>query len=149
MRFRSFAAGTLLLGSVVLLAQVPDVKALSGKYFFRELALASDTSQVSGVSGTLTFDGNGSFTFQGQQLTGPNGPVTASGSGTYLVNSTGSVVISPDPLRNGSALNARIGAGALVASNTESSSTFFSLMIAIPAPTIGVTNATLDRKSVV
>jgi uncharacterized protein (TIGR03437 family) len=146
MRFQSFAAGTLLLGGAALLAQVPDVKSLSGKYFFRELALTSDTSQVSSVSGTLTFDGNGSFTFQGQQLSGTNGPVTASGQGTYLVSSSGSVVISPDPLRNGSALNARIGAGALVASNTESSSTFFNLMIAIPAPTTGVTNAALNGR---
>jgi hypothetical protein len=57
----------MLLGSASLTAQVPDVKSLSGKYFFREMAFASDSGQASSLSGTLAFDGNGGFTFQGQQ----------------------------------------------------------------------------------
>src|ERR1700676_24102 len=89
-------------------AQVPDAKSLSGKYFFREFLLASDSSPAGSVSATLSFDGNGAFTFQGQQLTGANGPTTASGTGTYSVNSSGSFILSPDPLRVGSGMSGRI-----------------------------------------
>src|SRR6266496_2940894 len=113
MRFLS-----LLIVSAVVTGQVPDTKSLSGKYFFREMAIAGDTSEVNSIYGTLTFDGNGAFSFQGQQLTGTNGPVSASGSGSYSVSSSGTAVF-PDPLRKTTSLNARIGAGALVASNTE------------------------------
>jgi uncharacterized protein (TIGR03437 family) len=143
MRFL-FTAGALLLAGASLSAQVPDSKSLTGKYFFRELSIASDTSQVNSISGTLTFDGIGTFSFQGQQLTGTNGPVSASGQGTYTVSSSGTVIVSPDPLRPGSGLNARLGVGALVGSNTETSSMFFNFLIAIPAPALNVTNAALS-----
>jgi uncharacterized protein (TIGR03437 family) len=143
MRFLRLIAGVVLLADASLPAQVPDLKSLTGKYFFRELSIASDTSQVNSIYGTLTFDGIGTFSFQGQQLAGTNGPVSASGQGTYSVSSMGTVILSPDPLRAGSGLNARLGVGALVGSNTEASSAFFNLLIAIPAPTLNLTNAAL------
>jgi uncharacterized protein (TIGR03437 family) len=144
MRFL-FTAGVVLLAGASLSAQVPDSKSLTGKYFFRELSIASDTSQVNSISGTLTFDGSGNFSFQGQQLTGTNGPVSASGSGLYSVTSSGSVIF-PDPLRNTTPLNARIGVGALVGSNTETSPTFFDFLIAIPMPAKTLTNAALSGR---
>jgi uncharacterized protein (TIGR03437 family) len=141
MRFLSFTVPALLLSSAVLPAQIPDMKSLSGKYFFREVAIAGDTSEVDTIYGTLTFT-NGMFTFQGQQLTGTNGPVSVGGSGTYSVSSNGTVVF-PDPLRKSTPISVRLGVGALVGSNTEASSTLFDLLIAIPAPTLNVSNATL------
>src|SRR5258708_7396775 len=138
MRFLSF----LVVGAT-LSAQVPDNKSLSGKYFFRELSIASDTSEVNSIYGTLTFDGNGVFSFQGQQLTGTNGPVSASGSGTYSVSSSGMVTF-PDPLRKSTPINVRLGVGALVGSNTETGSTLFDLLIAIPAPALNATNSALS-----
>jgi len=134
----------MLLAAASLTAQVPDGKSLSGKYFFREMAFASDSGQTSSFSGTLAFDGNGGYTFQGQQLTGNGGPTTASGSGTYIVSSNATFVLSPDPLRTASGMNGRIGTGALVASNTETSGTLFDLLIAIPAPAGGVSSVTLN-----
>src|SRR5260370_19705381 len=92
MRFLSF-----LVAGATLSAQVPDIKSLSGKYFFREMAIASDTSEVNSIYGTLTFDGNGNVSFQGQQLTGTNGPVSASGTGAYSVSSSATVIF-PHPL---------------------------------------------------
>ena len=143
MQLVRFPIGAVLLTCALLTAQVPDVKSLSGKYFFRQLLIVSDGSQASSLSGSLSFDGNGGFTFQGQQLTGTNGPTTAGGTGTYSVNPNGSFILSPDPLRTGSGLNGKIGVGALVASNTETGTSIFDLLIAIPAPARNVTNSTL------
>src|ERR1700693_4975708 len=109
MRLSGLRIWAMPLIGVSLTAQVPDAKSLSGKYYFREFLLASDGSPASSVSGTLSFDGNGNFTVQGQQLTGNNGPTTASGTGTYAVNSSGSFILSPDPARTGSGMNGRIG----------------------------------------
>jgi len=65
MRYRGPGAGVALLVSISAFSQVPTVKSLTGKYFFREMAVASDTSQATSLSGTLTFDGTGAFSFQG------------------------------------------------------------------------------------
>ena len=143
MRYRGPGAGVALLVSISAFSQVPTVKSLTGKYFFREMAVASDTSQATSLSGTLTFDGTGAFSFQGQQLAGNNGPTTAAGSGTYAVTSSATVTLSPDPLRPGSGLNGRLGVSALVASNTETSTAFLSMLVAIPAPAGNVSNSTL------
>lgn len=144
MQLVRFPIGAVLLTGALLTAQIPDVKSLSGKYFFRQLLIVADGSQASSLSGSISFDGNGAFTFQGQQLTGTNGPTTASGTGTYSVNPNGSFILSPDPLRTGTGLNGKIGMGALVASNTENGTSIFDLLIAIPAPTRNVTNSTLS-----
>lgn len=142
MRFRRFAAWAM--APVAISAQVPDTKSLSGKYFFRELLVAPAASQTASISGTLSFDSNGGFTFQGQKIAGSDGPLTASGSGTYSVTSNARFVLSPDPLHAGSPLNGRIGKGALVASDTEGSNAPLDLLIAIPAAANGITNAAMS-----
>jgi hypothetical protein len=118
-------------------AQVSRNLSLSGKYFFRQLLLVTDsaanvTDTRTGF-GTLTFDGKGSFTFSGQQLVGTGAPAALSGSGTYTVNPGGFVTLA-NPLRSGSTVNARLGVGALIGSSTEAGATVFDLLIAIPAP---------------
>src|SRR5262249_37176237 len=67
---------------------------LNGAYFVRELALVLNTSGVLAeafnVSGTITFDGNGNYSFTGQILDSNVGqPQASSFSGVYSVQSNG------------------------------------------------------------
>jgi uncharacterized protein (TIGR03437 family) len=105
------------LVSLGLVAQTPTNKSLSGKYFYHEVLLVTDAAlpAVSG-DGSLTFDGNGGFA-----------------GGTYSVDSSGAVTMT-DPLRSGATINARLGTGALIGSNTEAGNNVFSIFVAVPAP---------------
>ena len=118
-------------------AQVAGNASLSGRYYFRQVLLVADGSaNVSDTRtgfGTLTFDGNGNYTVEGQQLVGAAAPAALAGSGTYTVKPGGYVTLA-NPLRPGSTVNARLGVGALVGSSTEASATVFDLFLAIPAP---------------
>jgi uncharacterized protein (TIGR03437 family) len=110
-----------------LRAQTPTNKSLSGKYFYHEVLLVSDAAQpvVSG-DGSLTFDGNGGFA-----------------GGTYSVDPSGSVTMT-DPLRSGATINARLGTGALIGSNTEAGNNVFSIFVAVPAPASAVSASVLN-----
>ena len=113
--------------SLGILAQTPTNKSLSGKYFYHEVLVVSDATQpvVSG-DGSLTFDGNGGFA-----------------GGTYSVDSSGSVTLT-DPLRSGSTINARLGTGALIGSNTEAGNNVFSIFVAVPAPASAMSASVLN-----
>jgi uncharacterized protein (TIGR03437 family) len=138
----AFAAG--LCGGTMLHADVLSNKSLTGKYSFREVLLATDTSQTLTIFGTLTFDGNGNFTYSGQQLTGTAAPASVSGTGgTYSVEASGLATIS-DPLRSGSTINARVGTNALVGSNTEAGNNAFSMFAAVAAPSSATNAGTLN-----
>jgi len=128
-------------------AQVTSNSSLNGKYNFRQVLLVTDgTASVIDTrtgSGTLSFDGNGNFTFSGQQLVGTAPPASLTGSGSYTVKPGGFVTLS-NPLRLGTAtVNARLGAGALVGSSTEAGVTVFDLFVAVPAPSQALSNGTL------
>ncbi|MCU1338783.1 MAG: hypothetical protein JWO19_4364, partial [Bryobacterales bacterium] len=129
-------------------AQVSSNASLSGQYYFRQVLLITDsggtnvTDTRSGF-GTLTFDGNGNFTINGQQLIGTAAPVALTGSGTYSVKSGGVTTLS-NPLRTGTTINARLGVGALVGSSTEAGATVFDLFLAIPVPSTPVSLGTLN-----
>src|SRR5258706_10057600 len=79
-------------------SQTLDNRSLTGKYFFRHLQLTASgpaTVQSSrSLTGSATFDGNGAFTFTGQQIIGTGGPATLAGNGTYSVQASGLVTIS-------------------------------------------------------
>jgi len=139
---RRTAIGLALLLVCSASAQTLSNKSLTGKYAVREVLLATDTSQYSTFFGTLTFDGNGGVTYSGQQLTGTNAPANVSNSGTYSVDAGGVVTLS-DPLRSGSTVNARLGSGVLVGSNTESGNNVFSMLVAVAAPASATSTSTL------
>jgi uncharacterized protein (TIGR03437 family) len=129
-------------------AQVSSNQSLTGKYYFRQLLLITDgTANITDTrtaAGTLTFDGNGNVSMTGQQLVGTAAPAAlAISAGTYAVKPGGFVTLS-NPLRAGATVNARLGVGALVGSSTEAGNTVFDLLIAIPAPTSSVSNASLS-----
>jgi len=111
----------------VLSAQTPTNKSLTGKYFYHELLLVTDASQpILSGDGSLTFDGNGGVT-----------------GGTYSVDPSGAVTLT-DPLRSGATINARLGTGALIGSNTEAGNNVFSIFGAVPAPATPVNASVLN-----
>jgi len=123
-------------------AQALSNQSLNGKYYFRHISLGTDGSSVTNLSdvrsltGTITFDSNGHFSFTGQQLTGNSTAVSQQGSGSYSVDSGGFVTMD-SPLRTGARLNARYSMEAVLGSSTESSDNTFDLFVAIPAPAGG------------
>src|SRR5689334_20669443 len=74
---------------------------LSGPYYFRQVLLVTDSTgstvnTTQSAWGTLTFSGNaaGTFTINGQQMSGTSAPVALTGSGTYSVKSGGVTTLS-------------------------------------------------------
>uniref|UniRef100_Q01P57 IPT/TIG domain-containing protein n=1 Tax=Solibacter usitatus (strain Ellin6076) TaxID=234267 RepID=Q01P57_SOLUE len=138
------AAG--LLAGLPGLAQTVNNQSLKGPYYFRQVSLGTDginpgnLTDPRTLTGTITFDGSGHFSFTGQQLTGTTTAVPQTGSGAYSVDSGGFVVMD-SPVRSGAKINARFGPEALIGSSTESSDNTFDLFAAIPAPASGATFA--------
>ena len=137
MRIGSFAL--LLLTTLIAPAQTIDNSTLSGKYFFRHLMLTATGSNTIGSSktltGSITFDGAGSFSFQGQQVVGANAPAALAGNGKYSIGSSGFLTL-PNLQQSGANMNGRLGAGAsaIVASTTDSGAAIFDILVALPAP---------------
>src|SRR5580704_4749316 len=128
--------------------QVSSNVSLSGQYYFRQVLLITDTtgSNVTDTRsgfGTLTFDGNGGFTINGQQLIGTAAPAALTGAGTYSVKAGGFTTLT-NPLLGTATVNARLGVGALVGSSTEAGPAVFDLFLAIPVPATPVSLSTLN-----
>ncbi|HYL77062.1 MAG TPA: hypothetical protein VEU96_22795 [Bryobacteraceae bacterium] len=142
---RCVAVGAGLSSAALLPAQTLSNKSLTGKYWFREVLIVTDSSQNLTIFGAVTFDGNtsGAFTYSGQLLTGTNPPTSANGNGTYSVDSGGVVTMS-DPLRSDSTVNARLGNGVLTGSNTEAGNNVNSILIAVAAPSSAIGAFTLS-----
>ena len=134
----------LVISALSVSAQVPDNKSLNGKFYFREVQLTTDSGETRSLSGSITFDGNGNFTWQGQLLVGQTAPAATNGpASTYSVKPSGFVTLS-DPLRTGATLNARLGGGALIGSDTEAGNNVFSMFTALPAPSVSLSTSTLS-----
>src|SRR5689334_16591527 len=76
-----------------IFAQTLNNQSLTGKYFFRHLALTTDGSSVTNFGdsrsliGTITFDSTaGRYSFIGQQVVGSGAAASQSGSGAYSVD---------------------------------------------------------------
>jgi uncharacterized protein (TIGR03437 family) len=131
-----------LVGAVPVTAQTLNNQSLIGKYYFRQVSLGTDgvnpgnLTDPRTLTGIVTFDGSGNFSFTGQQLTAATAPVSQTGAGKYSVDSGGFVVMD-SPLRAKMTINARFGPEALIGSSTESTDNTFDLFAAIPAPNSG------------
>lgn len=129
----------------LLPAQTPSNKSLTGTYWYREVLLAAaNASQIQTAYGSMTFDGNGNYTLTFTQLTGTNAPITSAErmGGTYSILSDGSVAMG-DPLQSG-ILNAKLGNGALIGSDTEAGNNVFSIFVAVPAPASAISSSVLN-----
>ncbi|MDQ2899391.1 MAG: hypothetical protein M3Y07_06270, partial [Acidobacteriota bacterium] len=124
-----------------------DNKALTGKYFFRELAVTTDgggnVTDARSLLGTITFNAAGQYSMSAQQSLGTGPATPATGSGTYTVAPGGAVSLT-DPLRNALTMNARFGAEALIGSTTEATDNTFNFLVAIPAPVAPQSNIVLN-----
>jgi len=142
----------LIGGAAPLSAQGFDAsanKSLHGNYFVRQLAcsgIASDgtNGRARSLTGTMAFDGAGSFKFTGQLMdtsTGTSTPASYSVSGTYALASNNLLQIT-SPLDPQLTMDGELGVSALVASSPTGGNA--DLLIAIPASTSPVTPATLQ-----
>src|SRR5262245_47896352 len=117
-------------------AQTLGNQSLSGKYYFRYLSIgASGSSPVSltdarTLTGSITFNGSGGYTFTGQQITGASAPVAANGGGNYTLDAGGFLTFD-NPLRTGVKINARFSSEALLGSTTEANDNVIDLFAAI------------------
>ncbi len=143
------AASALLVAVIPLAAQNFDTSGngtLKGDYFVRQVSLTNLNQNTSAVgraislTGTMTFDGNGNYTFSGQMMdTQAGGVKSYSISGGYAVQPNGLAQIQNpiDPTGKDAEFGAvgALGPSAIVASSTES--TYRDIFIAIPAGTGG------------
>jgi uncharacterized protein (TIGR03437 family) len=143
----SCTLGCTLLCPVPGFAQVLDNNFLSGRYGFRQTLLSTNAIgspvEARSLSGVLSFDGRGNFSFQGTRLLGTQAPAPFNGNGTYTVDPNGFVQMT-NPLVSSASINARLGSGLLIGSTTDSAGNNFDLFIALPLPGTLATNATLS-----
>lgn len=123
---------------------------LKGPYFVRQILLSNINQTTSAVgrarslTGTMTFDGNGTYSFTGQLMDSQGGSAQAyTASGTYVVAANGLAQIqSPiDSMDTEYGAVAGVGPSAIVASATEG--TADDIFVAIPAGS-GVTNSSVQ-----
>lgn len=139
----------LALASGLLSAQQIDDSALTGRYHFVQLLVTVSQEGVAAsgrnLGGTITFDGNGGFSFAARQGVDSGAPAAAAGNGTYSVSSAGFVVLT-NPILQQWKINARLGAGSeiLLGSSTEATDGSFDLFVALKAPAEGVANGLLN-----
>jgi len=122
-------------------AQTLNNQSLTGKYFFRHVSLGLDGSgnlkDPRSLLGAMTFDGNGNYSYSGQQVVGAAAATSQTGSGVYSVDPAGFVSLD-SPLRSGAKINARFGPSIVVGSTTESTDNTYDLFAAIQAPITSV-----------
>src|SRR3954454_3265231 len=79
-------------------AQVLGNPYLTGKYYFRQVSLGTDTRgkimDGRSILGTMVFDGAGRFTYTGQRVIGAGVAEALSGTGTYTVDAAGFVTMN-------------------------------------------------------
>lgn len=122
--------------------------ALNGTYYVRHVQFTTDTSNnvtdARSITGSITFDGMGNYSFSGQQVIGTGAATNYSVNGTYSMQPTGALTLT-NPQTATATVNARFGVEAVVGSSTEVSTNTFDFFVAIPAPGPSVidTNSTL------
>lgn len=137
----------ILLFATHLQGQILDNNSLNGRYGFRQLLLSTNPLgqpiEARSLVGILSFDGRGTFSFQGSRNIGSNPPASLSGGGTYTVSASGFVSMT-NPLDSNAILNLRLGSGLLLGSTTDSTGNLFDLFVATPLPSLPSSNATLN-----
>jgi uncharacterized protein (TIGR03437 family) len=137
----------LLLVATCLQAQVLDNSFLSGRYGFRQVLLSTNPQgqpiEARSLVGVLSFDGRGTFSYEGTRNLGTGGPGAFRGTGNYTVEPSGFVNMS-NPLENNARLNMRLGTGLLIGATTDSAGNVFDILIAIPLPTAPAGNSVIN-----
>jgi uncharacterized protein (TIGR03437 family) len=130
---------------------------LSGAYYMRQVFYfvtdnEGDLGGAINIQGTITFDGNGNYTFNGSLLdssTGSITPAAASSTGTYVVSASGEGYISgiigsiDSNITPGDSIIGLVSHGVFIGSSTENGNMYNDLFIAAPIGSTA-TNATLN-----
>ncbi len=139
----------LLAASGTAFGQVFTNATLTGKYYARHVQVTTDVNNgltdARSIVGSLTFDGNGNYSFTGQQVVLTAAPAAFSVAGTYKMNAGGDFAMT-NPQQSSLTLNARYGVDAVIGASTEAGANVFDMFIAIPAPASTATdsNSTLS-----
>lgn len=130
---------------------------LNGAYYLRQVLYVPQTQQspegtvgeAINIQGTITFDGNGNYSFSGSLLDSNNGTITpttgVTSSGTYVISASGMGYINavnPELSGNGDLIIGLVSHGIFIGSSTDNGSGYNDLMIAVPIGSTA-TNATL------
>lgn len=116
-------------------AQTVNTASLAGLYHFVQLEVASQGGIINparNLSGTLTFDGQGSYSFSGEETAGLAGAVPLEGEGAYEVSPLGEVRLA-NPLHKEFEINGKLGAegSVLVGTSTDGASETWDLFVAM------------------
>ena len=127
---------SLLSQEILLATRLPSPLVgealLRGKYFLaqRTITASGSTPQLENAEGTITFDGQGTFTL-GLQRNRPGAITTVNDSGKYQITGTGSFLLSfpgrSDPVQVGFTENGSFGMGATVAAGSKTTHDLFVL----------------------
>jgi uncharacterized protein (TIGR03437 family) len=134
---------------VLASAQGFDNSSLTGSYHFVHLlasvSAGGQATDARNLGGSITFDGNGGYTFQGRLGQGTGLPAPSEGAGTYSVQANAFLILT-NPIENGLQINGRIGAGSevVLGASTEATSNSYDLFVAVKAPDAGITNSALN-----
>jgi uncharacterized protein (TIGR03437 family) len=141
----------LILCSIWLPAQVLTDASLNGAYHFVHLLASVSPSAVTSnaynLSGTITFDGNGGYTYSGRLGSGAGAPLPDFGSGVYSVAPNGFVTLdNPNPNVTNLKINARLGRDSevVIGSSTEAKDGSIDFFAAVRAPVAAVNNTVLN-----
>lgn len=145
---RTATALALLLFAGRALPQTLNNGSLNGKYYFAQLLVTAAQGSATGaqnLSGSITFNGQGAYTYTGKLGRDNGAPGASSGNGTYTVAANGTVTLS-NPIRNTLQVLGRLsGDGNVVlGASTEAGDNTNDLFVAIKAPTGTVTNSVLS-----
>jgi hypothetical protein len=121
---------------------------LQGTYFIRHVFYANVTSlgqigEAVSLTGTISFDGNGSYTFNGQvsdTTISSGAPQPLSITGIYAVSASGTLAMENE-WSPGDTIFGGVGKSAILGSSYESG--FFDFMVAVPMAS-SVSNASLS-----
>ncbi len=128
---------------------------LNGAYYMRQVFYfvqddAGDIGDMMNIQGTITFDGNGSYSFSGSFLdaaasTYPT-PQTFTGSGSYVISASGEGFISGvNPNFPDDQIIGLVSHGVFIGSTTENGNGYNDMFIAAPIATNpAATNGTLN-----
>ena len=149
MRTQGFAFGlAALLGAGTAQTQTFNNASLNGKYYFVHLQVTAAGGQATdarNLSGAMTFNGAGAYTYTGKLGVGPGVLAASTGQGTYTVSGSSGVTLA-NPIRGALQINARLSrdSGVVLGASTEATDNSNDIFIAFKAPTATVTNAVLN-----
>ena len=101
----------MMLTGALASAQLFSNASLTGKYFARHIEFTTDANNnvtdARSIIGSVTFDGAGNYSFNGQQVVGAGTAAAFTASGTYSMGSGGMLTLT-NPQKTTATINGRV-----------------------------------------